>query len=168
MRLKNRTKSLKIMRANGYQAGTKKSDVRKYTRYEASRPLELIQMDILEVYINKLKVHIILFIDDYSRFILGLSALTETSIYSVIKLVDMALTAIGLSRIVQDIAIRKCSEWLNSIFGSTKYGAAAKKRIQEQIGKMSTLTITQEETAWEWIAPLLNVKSGQESVTSIS
>jgi len=69
---------------------------------------------------------------------------------------------------VQDIAMRKCSDWLNNIFGSAKCGAAVKKRIQEQIGKMSKLTITQKETAWEWIAPLLNVKAGQESVTSIS
>jgi len=47
------------MLANGYLACTKKRDVKKYTRYEASRPLEPAQMDILEVYINKLKVYII-------------------------------------------------------------------------------------------------------------
>jgi hypothetical protein len=87
---------------------------------------------------------------------------------SVALVVDMALTAIGQSRIVQDIALRKCSEWLKNIFGSAKYGAAVKKRIQERIGKMSNLTIIQKETAWEWIAPLLNEKAGQGSVTSIS
>jgi len=85
----------KIMLANGYQAGTKKKDSEKYTRYEASRPLELAQMDILEVYINKLKIYIILLIDDYSRFILGFRALTETSIDSIIKLVDQAIQRYG-------------------------------------------------------------------------
>lgn len=85
----------KIMLANGYLACTKKRDVKKYTRYEASRPLELAQMDILEVYINKLKVYIILLIDDYSRFILGFRALTETSIDSIIKLVDRAIQRYG-------------------------------------------------------------------------
>ena len=85
----------KIMQANGYQASTKKKDKTKVTRYEASRPLELAQMDILEVYINKLKVYIILLIDDYSRFILGFSALTETSIDSIIKLVDQAIQRYG-------------------------------------------------------------------------
>jgi putative transposase len=85
----------KIMQANGYQACTKKKDVKEYTRYEASRPLELAQMDILEVYINKLKVYIILLIDDYSRFILGFRALTETSIDSIIKLVDQAIQRYG-------------------------------------------------------------------------
>jgi len=92
----------------------------------------------------------------------------QSSKPSIALVVDLALTAMGQSRIVQDIAIRKCSEWLNNIFGTVKYGAAVKKRIQEQIGKMSNLTITQKETAWEWIAPLLNVKAGQKSVTSIS
>lgn len=84
----------KIMRGNGY-ADTKQTDVKKSTRYEASRPLELAQMDILEVYINKLKIYIILLIDDYSRFILGFSALTETSIDSVINLVDQAIQRYG-------------------------------------------------------------------------
>ncbi|MCP4273061.1 MAG: hypothetical protein GY781_14055, partial [Gammaproteobacteria bacterium] len=84
----------------------------------------------------------------------------QSSKPSIMLVVDMALSAIGQSRIVQDIAIRKCSEWLDSILGSAKYGAVAKKQIQEQIGKMSELTITQKETAWEWIAPLLNVKTG--------
>ncbi len=85
----------KIMQANGYHARRKKKDKTKETRYEASRPLELAQMDILEVYINKLKVYIILLIDDYSRFILGFSALTETSIDSIIKLVDQAIQRYG-------------------------------------------------------------------------
>jgi putative transposase len=85
----------KILRANGYQGGTKKKDQKDSTRYEASRPLELAQMDILEVYINKLKLYIILLIDDYSRFILGFRALTETSIDSIINLVDQAIQRYG-------------------------------------------------------------------------
>ena len=85
----------KIMHANGYQAGNKNKDKKEYTRYEASRPLELAQMDILEVYINKLKVYIVLLIDDYSRFILGFKALTETSIDSIIELVEQAIQRYG-------------------------------------------------------------------------
>lgn len=85
----------KIMHANGYQAGDENKDKKEYTRYEASRPLELAQMDILEVYINKLKVYIVLLIDDYSRFILGFKALTETSIDSIIELVEQAIQRYG-------------------------------------------------------------------------
>ena len=85
----------KIMHANGYHFGDKNKDKKEYTRYEASRPLELAQMDILEVYINKLKVYIVLLIDDYSRFILGFKALTETSIDSIIELVERAIQCYG-------------------------------------------------------------------------
>ncbi len=92
----------------------------------------------------------------------------QSSKPSIALVIDLALTAIGQSRVVQDIAMGKCREWLNNIFGSMKYGAAMRKRIQEQIGKMRNLTITEKETAWEWMAPLLNVEAGQKSVTSIS
>lgn len=40
-------------------------------RFEANRPLELAQIDILEFFINKLKVYLLLLQDDYSRFIVG-------------------------------------------------------------------------------------------------
>ena len=85
----------KIMQANGYQPHGKNKDKKEYTRYEAGRPLELAQMDILEVYINKLKVYIVLLIDDYSRFILGFKALTETSIDSIVDLVEQAIQRYG-------------------------------------------------------------------------
>jgi len=92
----------------------------------------------------------------------------QSSKPSIMLVVEMALTAIGESGIVQDIAIKKCSEWLNTIFGSARYGAAVKKRIQDQIGKMGNLTFSKKEAVWEWIAPLLNVIAKNESVTSFS
>ena len=46
----------KIMKANGYVATGKKPDKVKPQRFEAGRPLELAQMDILEFFINKAKV----------------------------------------------------------------------------------------------------------------
>jgi hypothetical protein len=82
--------------------------------------------------------------------------------------IDMALAATGQSEKMQGVAIRKCSEWLNVIFGTASYCAAMKKRIHVQIGKITSLTVTQKEAVWEWIAPLLNVNAGRESVTSIS
>ncbi len=82
--------------------------------------------------------------------------------------IDMALAAIGQSEKIQEIAIKKCGMWLNDIFGTSSYCAAMKKRIHVQIGKVTSLTVTQKEAVWEWIAPLLNVNAGQESVTSIS
>jgi len=85
----------KIMEANGYQAPVKKKKAQPYLRFEASRPLELAQMDILEFFINKLKVYIILLIDDFSRFILGCRLLETTSTDDVINLVANAMDRYG-------------------------------------------------------------------------
>jgi putative transposase len=85
----------KIMQANGYKAARPKEKDCSCTRFEAERPLELAQMDILELYINKLKLYLILLIDDYSRFILGFALLDKTSVDAVIDLVQRAIDRYG-------------------------------------------------------------------------
>jgi len=85
----------KILKANGYKSPQKGNKDQKWNRYEATRPLELTQMDILERYINKLKVYIVLLIDDYSRFILGFRLLEETSVDCIIDLVGEAVQRYG-------------------------------------------------------------------------
>ncbi len=85
----------KIMEADGYQAPAGKKKAQHGQRFEASRPLELVQMDILEFFINKLKVYIILLIDDFSRFILGCRLLETTSTDDVIDLVTNAMDRYG-------------------------------------------------------------------------
>ena len=85
----------KIMGANGYKAPTKKTKKDACQRFEARRPLELAQMDICEFFVNKLKVYMILLLDDFSRFILGWRLLEQTSIDSVIDLVAKAIDRYG-------------------------------------------------------------------------
>lgn len=85
----------KIMTANGYQPARRKGEDKACQRFEAARPLELAQMDILEFYINKLKVYLILLIDDFSRFVLGWRLLEQTSIDDVIELVRSAMDRYG-------------------------------------------------------------------------
>jgi len=90
------TKSVRnIMSANGYKTRKTKPDSQDSQRFEASRPLELAQMDILEFFINKLKVYVILVLDDYSRFILGWSLLEKSSMDEVIHTVDRAVNRYG-------------------------------------------------------------------------
>jgi len=107
---------------------------------------------------------------DYQRMLAD--ELQEQKIQSlkptIALVIDMALAVKGQSEKMQGFAIKKCGEWLNIIFGTTSYCAVVKKRIQGQIGKTTSLTVTQKEAVWEWIAPLLNVNAGCESVTSIS
>ena len=85
----------KIMGANGYKGIRKKRKEKDFERFEASRPLELCQMDILEFFIHKLKVYLILLLDDYSRFILGWRLLDQTSIDSVIGVVQDGIDRYG-------------------------------------------------------------------------
>jgi transposase InsO family protein len=85
----------KIMEANGYHGVRKKRKEKDFERFEASRPLELCQMDILEFFIHKLKVYLILLLDDYSRFILGRRLLDKTSIDSVIGVLQDAIARYG-------------------------------------------------------------------------
>lgn len=85
----------KVMEANGYTAKQKQKQTSAPQRFEASRPLELAQMDILEVTINKVRVYLILLIDDFSRFILGFRLLEQTSVDEVIQLVRGAVDQYG-------------------------------------------------------------------------
>jgi len=84
-----------IMQANGYKSAEKKNAPQEVKRFEARRPLELVQMDILEFFINKLKVYVILMLDDYSRFILGCRLLDQTSVGAIIELVTAAIDRYG-------------------------------------------------------------------------
>lgn len=85
-----------IMEANGYKSLRKKTGKKESTeRFEACRPLELVQMDILEFFINKLKVYLLILLDDFSRFIVGYRLLPQTSIDEVISLVQQAVDRYG-------------------------------------------------------------------------
>ena len=85
----------RIMQANGYQIPGKKKHNQPCQRFEATRPLELAQMDILEFFINKLKIYLILLLDDHSRFILGFRLLESTSVDAVIEVVAQAVDRYG-------------------------------------------------------------------------
>jgi putative transposase len=86
----------KVMEANGYKAPRKRGGEKEQgNRFEARRPLELVQMDILEFFINKLKVYLLVLLDDFSRFIVGHRLLTQTSIDEVIGFVQESIDRYG-------------------------------------------------------------------------
>lgn len=84
-----------LMEANGYRCNEKRRGKREIQRFEATRPLELVQIDILEFFIHKQKVYLLLLLDDFSRFILGFRLCTETSIDLVISLFEEAINRYG-------------------------------------------------------------------------
>jgi transposase InsO family protein len=85
----------RVMEANGYHSPGKEGKKQACQRFEATRPLELVQVDILERYIHKAKVYLLVLVDDYSRFVLGWRLLEETSIDAVIGLVEEATERYG-------------------------------------------------------------------------
>lgn len=85
----------KVLETNGYNLPRKQKQVEQGQRFEATRPLELAQMDILELFINKNKIYLVLLIDDYSRFILGYRILEHTSVDGIIELVSKAVSRYG-------------------------------------------------------------------------
>ena len=85
-----------LMEANGYKSPRKKAGKKDDgERFEARRPLELAQMDMLEFFVNKVKVYVLILLDDFSRFILGFRLLTQTSIDEVIGLVQETIDRYG-------------------------------------------------------------------------
>jgi transposase InsO family protein len=85
-----------LMEANGYKSSRRKADkADEGERFEARRPLELCQMDILEFFINPLKAYLLVLLDDFSRFILGFRLLAQTSVDEVIVLVQEAIDRYG-------------------------------------------------------------------------
>lgn len=54
----------RILSEQGYSVKKEKSD-KKVIRFEASRPLELVQIDIMEFYIHKARLYLVLLLDDY-------------------------------------------------------------------------------------------------------
>ena len=85
----------RLMQANGYTGKRQRPEQKEAQRFEATRPLELVQIDILEYFINKLKVYVLLLLDDFSRFILGWRLTDKTSIDGVIALVQEAIDRYG-------------------------------------------------------------------------
>lgn len=93
----------KVLIEAGYNTGKRKAPKKDYIRFEASRPLELSQIDICEFYIHKQKVYLVLLLDDYSRFVLGFALLEQCNMEQIEKMVSQAIGRYGkMERIVSD------------------------------------------------------------------
>jgi transposase InsO family protein len=93
----------KILKEAGYDVGTRHVPKKEYTRFEASRPLELAQIDICEFYLHKLKVYLVILLDDFSRFILNFALLDACKMDAIQETVDKAIRRYGkMERLLSD------------------------------------------------------------------
>lgn len=92
-----------ILKEAGYELGRRNAPKKDYIRFEASRPLELAQIDINEFYIHKQKVYLVLLLDDYSRFLLGFILLENCNMESIEQMVSTAIQRYGkMERLLSD------------------------------------------------------------------
>jgi transposase InsO family protein len=86
----------KILKAHGYTPPPLRPPrQREIRRFEASRPLELVQMDVLQFYIHAQKVHLLLALDDHSRFITGWDLLQRESMEDAMRIVEESIRRYG-------------------------------------------------------------------------
>lgn len=86
----------KILTAHGYSPPGKRSPrPEQPRRFEASRPLELLQMDVLHFHVHGQKVYLILALDDHSRFVVGWGLLQRETMEDAIAVVQQAIRRYG-------------------------------------------------------------------------
>lgn len=86
----------KILTAHGYSPpGKRPPRPEEPRRFEASRPLELVQMDVLHFYVHGQRLYLILALDDHSRFVVGWGLLQRETMEDAITVVEEAIRRYG-------------------------------------------------------------------------
>jgi len=86
----------KIIEAHGYTPPQMKPPrLQEDRRFEASRPLELVQMDVLQFHVHAQRLYLILAMDDHSRFIVGWGLLQRETMDDAIAVLEDAIRRYG-------------------------------------------------------------------------
>ncbi len=92
----------RILEDRGYKE-KKKKQTKEVNRFEATRPLELVQIDIMEFYIHKVKVYLVILLDDYSRFILNFHLSDSYTMEGIQGMVEESIQRYGkMEKILSD------------------------------------------------------------------
>ena len=84
----------RVLIENGYEK-KHKIGTGELQRFEAERPNKLWQMDILDFWIGKCRVFVMLMLDDHSRFITGFGIFTEATMSHAITVLRRAVNRYG-------------------------------------------------------------------------
>ena len=86
----------KILRTHGYTPpAAKPPRPREGKRFEASRPLELVQMDVLHFWVHSEKLYLFLVLDDHSRFITGWGIAQRETMDTAIEVLEESIRRYG-------------------------------------------------------------------------
>lgn len=101
----------KILEENGYtppKAAVKEIEI---NRYEAVRPRELVHLDFKHFYINRSKVYLLLFQDDFSRFLSGHRMTDSENMKAVIEAFEETVSRYGKMQTVMTDAGSAFYSW---------------------------------------------------------
>jgi len=84
----------KVLIANGYKK-KEKIGTEGLIRFEAERPNKLWQMDILDFWLGKQRLYLMLLLDDFSRFVVGFGLFTEATMSHAIITLRKAIRRYG-------------------------------------------------------------------------
>ena len=101
----------KILEENGYTPPKTTVKEIEARNYEAARPLELVHMDFKHFYINKQKVYLLLFQDDFSRFLCGYRVTDTENMKSVIEAFEECVNRYGKMQTVMTDAGSAFYSW---------------------------------------------------------
>ena len=86
----------KILEAHGYtKPQLKPPRAQEDRRFEASRPLEMVQMDVLQFHVHAQRLYLILALDDHSRFLVGWGLLQRETMDDTIAVLEDAIRRYG-------------------------------------------------------------------------
>jgi len=86
----------KILEAHGYTPPQLKPPrTQEDRRFEASRPLELVQMDVLQFHVHAQRLYLILALDDHSRFIVGWGLLQRETMDDAVAVLEESIRRYG-------------------------------------------------------------------------
>lgn len=87
----------KILKAEGYQPPRRKDPrpEKEPKRFEAPRPLALVQMDVLHFHVHKQRLYLMVALDDYSRFVVAWGILQRESMDAAILILEEAIRRYG-------------------------------------------------------------------------
>jgi transposase InsO family protein len=101
----------KILEENGYTPSKASIKEVEINRYEAVRPLEIIHMDFKHFYINRAKVFLLLFQDDFSRFLCGHRMTDSENMKTVIEAFEECMNRYGKMQAVMTDAGSAFYSW---------------------------------------------------------
>lgn len=85
----------RVLEEHGYVPPKIKVERRVARRYEAVRPNQQWHLDFLQIYVHKVRVHLLLVEDDYSRFLVGWALCEGERAQPVVEAVEAAIARHG-------------------------------------------------------------------------